>query len=317
MPNYPRRSIRNQVVDHLEVIDSLTYGGREIAPSLPPGNVHYVDTFNGTDTNTGKNWDKSVATMATAIAHADPYDTIVLKGDVREELTASHELFDITIIGAGTRPRHANSGYEGASVWRPPASPTTATPLLKVRAQGWRFRNILFDCPVDAAGVYLERNAVDGVANGEYDASHAEFLGCRFESGLVGIQNAGGAGFVNVEDCRFYRLSGAGAAGIKCTSTAAAIPLNWQVRNNHFAHNASHILSSMSYSEIIDNIFGRFTATLAVDLYNQPSVGQGEYNIITSNYLSGSYGAAAYPAGSNNEWAGNQNVAGITTADPT
>lgn len=312
-----RRRTRDQVIDRLDIVDSLTFNGRELTQFIEPGNTYCVDTVNGFDTNGGKNWDDALLTMGQALSLAQSYDTILFKGDVREELTGSPLKFDITIVGMGNRPRHANSGYDGASVWRPPASPTAATPLLKVRAQGWRFINILFDCPVDAAGVFLERNAIDGVANGEYDASHAEFIGCRFESGLIGIQNVGGCGYVNVEDCRFYRLSGSGAAGIKCTSTAAAVPLNWQIRNNSFIHNASHILSSMSYSEIVGNVFGRFTATLAIDLDDQPSANQGEYNVITGNYLSGTYGAAAYPAGSNNEWAGNYNVAAQTTADPT
>lgn len=281
------------------------------------GDVWYVDTLNGHASYGGRSWSDAFLTMSAALDAAQTYDTILVRGDVREELTASATKFDITIVGAGNRPRHANSGYAGAAVWRPPASPTAATPLLKVRAQGWTFVNLLFDCPVDAAAIYLERNAIDGVANGEYDPSHASFIGCRFDSGLVGIQNVGGAGYVLVEDCRFYRLSGSGAAGIKCTSTATAVPLNWQIRNNSFIHNASHILSSMSYSEITGNFFGRFTATLSIDIDDQPSANQGEYNIITGNYLSGSYAATAYPPGSNNEWAGNQNVAGITTADPS
>lgn len=315
MPTPARRHERRLSVGELDVTERLLMNGHALGPSVQ-GNTFYLDTMNGSDANDGDSWDAALATMSAALAAAQSYDTIVFRGDVREELAGDPLKFDITIVGGGNRPRHANSGYAGASVWRPPASPTATTPLIKVRAQGWRFINILFDCPVDAAAVYLERNAIDGVAAGEFDPSHAEFIGCRFESGKVGIQNVGGAGFVLVDDCKFYRLTESGGAGIKCTSTATAVPLNWQIRNSHFANNASHILSSMSYSEIVNNIFGRFTATLSVDLYNQPSAGQGEYNVVTGNYLSGTYGATAYPAGSNNEWAGNQNVAGITTSDP-
>lgn len=316
MVNPLRRKLNNLDVNGLNVTGELEFDGRILEPFAAPGNTYFVDTLYGSDANSGENWDASVATMSRALTLAQSYDTIVFKGDVREELTGSHEKFDITIIGAGNRARHANTGYAGASVWRPPASPTATTPLLKVRAQGWRFVNILFDCPVDAAAIYLERNAVDGVANGEYDPSHAEFINCRFESGKVGIQNHGGAGFVRVESCRFYRLTESGGAGIKCTSTGTAVPLNWQIIDNSFMNNASHILSSMSYSEIRGNTFGRFTATLSIDIDDQPSANQGEYNIITGNYLSGTYAATAYPPGSNNEWAGNQNVAGITTSDP-
>ncbi len=310
------RRERNIVADYIDVSRELTINGRPFSPFLLPGNTWYVDTRSGSDGDDGNSWDTALATMSQALTRAASYDTILFKGDVREELTGSPLIFDLTIIGCGNRPRHANTGYDGASVWRPPASPTATTPLLKVRAQGWTFKNILFDCPVDAAAIYLERNAIDGVASGEYDPSHAEFINCRFESGKVGIQNHGGAGFVRVEGCRFYRLTESGGAGIKCTSTGTAVPLNWQIIGNSFMNNASHILSSMSYSEIIGNTFGRFTGTLSIDIDDQPSANQGEYNIITQNYLSGTYGATAYPPGSNNEWGGNYGVAGVTSSDP-
>lgn len=278
----------------------------------------FVDTVNGVSGNDGSSWDKAFVTMAAALSAVQTGGTVYFRGDVREELTGSNLKFDVSIIGAAV-PHHADvpgTGYHpGASVWRPPSSPTATTPLLKVRGRGWRFENILFDCPVDAAAVYLERNASAGTS--EYDSSHAVFVNCRFDSGKVGIENAGGASFVTVDGCKFYRLTESGGAGIKCTSTSVAVPLNWIIKNCHFANNASHILSSMSYSTIWNNIFGRFTATLSIDIDDQPSANQGEYNVITGNYLSGSYGATAYPPGSNNEWAGNENVAARTTADPS
>ncbi len=283
-----------------------------------PSQSYFVDTVNGLDTNDGKSWATAFKTMAAALTAVATNGRIYFRGDVREELTGSNLKFDVTIIGCGNRPHHPDlpsaGANPGAACWRPPASPTTATPLLKVRGRGWRFINIMFDCPVDAAAVKLERNALSDAA--EFDASHAEFIGCRFDSGLIGIENNGGCGFVMVEGCRFMRLTETGGAGIKCTGTAVAAPLNWDIHDCIFMNNASHILSSMSYSNLYRNQFGRFTATLSVDLYNQPSAGQGEYNIITENYLSGTYNAATYPAGSNNEWAGNQNVAGQTTVDP-
>ncbi len=281
------------------------------------GNHWFVDTERGN--GNGKKRGRAFSTMAQALSVVGSGDVIYVTGDVREELSATNLAFDVTIVGTNNNPHHADlpaTGYRsGASVWRPPASPTAATPLIKVRGRGWKFVNLLFDCPVDAAAVYLERNALSGTS--EYDASHAQFINCRFDSGKVGIENAGGAGYVLVDGCRFYRLTETGGAGIKCTSTSVAVPLNWKIQNSHFANNASHILSSMSYSLIKGNDFGRFTATLSIDIDDQPSANQGEYNIITGNYLSGSFAATAYPPGSNNEWAGNQNVAGVTTADPS
>jgi hypothetical protein len=284
------------------------------------GNYWFVDTERGSDGNTGKSRSKAFSTMSKALSVAGTSDVVFLTGDCREELTGSNLVFDLTIVGCGNSPHHPDlpaTGYRsGAATWRPPASPTAATPLIKVRGRGWRFVNILFDAPVDAAAIYLERNASSGTD--EYDGSHASILGCRFDAGKVGIENAGGCGFTTVKGNFFRGLSESGGAGIKCTSTSVAVPLAWTIEDNRFANNASHILSSMSYSTIKGNTFGRFTATLSVDIDDQPSANQGEYNVIWGNYLSGTYGATAYPPGSNNEWAGNFNslTGGVTADDP-
>jgi hypothetical protein len=288
------------------------------------GRVWYVDAKVGGDGNTGRRRDRPLLTMSKAFTLVDSGDTIVFRGKVREELTTPAGVFDVTVIGAANRPRHADDHSEDSSpgrgsssaTWAPPASPTTATSLCIVQQQGWRFQNILFDCPVDAAALRLNRDAASG--DSERDASHTSVYGCRFTSGLIGIQNAGGASFCHVAGNVFHLLTESGGAGVKCTSTSVAVPLTWLIEDNHFHNNASHILSSMSYSTIRNNIFGRFTATLSIDIDDQPSANQGEYNVITNNYLSGTYGATAYPPGSNNEWAGNYNslTGGVTADDP-
>ena len=268
----------------------------------------------------GKSDDRPFQTLEEALAACNTGDRIFITGNIREEgLICSNLKFDVHIIGVGGQhhPDQPTSAYHpGGAVIRPPASPTATTALLTVRGRGWQFHNIMFDCPVDDAAIDLVRNAsADG---SEYDASHAIIRDCRFTDGLIGIKNDGGCGFVRVVNNRFQRLTESGGAGIKCTSTSVAVPLNWVIEENEFHNNASHILSSMSYSTIRRNTFGRFTATLAVDLYDQPSAGQGEYNVIYNNYLSGTYQATNYPAGSNNEWGGNFNSlsGGVTAADP-
>jgi hypothetical protein len=305
-------------------------GGRQLFPMFPVvGREWFLNAGSGaaSDDGTGgaaagdgRSWRTARRTMASIFT--DPLfssgDVIFAIGKIREELTAPAGIHGVKIIGASST-RHpdghtSNNGYVG-SAWVPPASPTAATPLLTLIQQGWEVHNMLFDCPVDAAAVKLNRDA--GAGDDERDAGHAKFINCRFDSGKVGIENAGGAGFVTVRGCQFYRLTESGGAGIKCTSTSVAVPLNWRIEDNHFANNASHILSSMSYSLIRRNIFGRFTATLSIDIDDQPSANQGEYNVLTENYLTGTYSATAYPPGSNNEWAGNQGVAGVTTADPS
>lgn len=287
----------------------------------------FVDTFNGASGANGYSWDTALATMAAALDKAETHDRIYFVGDVREEISIStitdlNLKFDVSIVGCGglhhpDQPGTAPNLYDyGAAMWRPPASPTAGADLLNVYGRGWQFANIAFDCPVDGAAVKLHRNASSGTD--EYDAGHARFYGCRFDAGLYGIENAGGCGFTKVVGCDFRGLTETGGAGIVCTSTSVAVPLRWDIEDSRFHNNASHILSSMSYSTIKGNAFGRFTATLSIDIDDQPSANQGEYNVIFGNYLSGTYGATAYPPGSNNEWGGNYNSlsGGVTAADP-
>jgi len=268
----------------------------------------------------GRSQDYPLSTLAAALSASQTGDVILIHGNIREEVTQSNLKFDQKIVGVGGQhhPDQPTSSYHpGASAIRPPSSPTATTALVTVRGRGTEFHNIMFDCPVDDAAIDLVRNALSDES--EYDSSHAIIENCRFTDGLIGIKNDGGASFVRVGNSRFQRLTESGGAGIKCTSTGVAVPLNWVIGPfNHFHNNASHILSSMSYSTIHDNIFGRFTATLSIDIDDQPSPNQGEYNVITRNHLSGTYGATAYPPGSNNEWGGNFNSlsGGVTAADP-
>jgi len=265
------------------------------------GKHWFVDTINGLDGNKGTSADRPFKTMAKAISLAGTSDVIFFRGDVREEITGSNLVFDLTIVGCGTRPHHADlpaTGYHtGAAAWRPPAVESGTTPLLTVRGRGWRFINILFDAPSDAAAVKLETNALTGTS--EYSAGHAHFVGCRFDGGLTGIEDAGGAGFVTVENCDFRGLTN----GITCSSTAVAIPLRWNVVGNNFHDNTNHLISSASRWTIKDNVFGKFTTESINTIFN---TAQGEYNVLTGNVFSGDVDTAeGYTGDTTDTWAGN------------
>ena len=268
------------------------------------GKSYYVDTFNGGTANDGLSWRTSLSTMAAALTLAQTGDTIFFRGNVREEIVGSNLKFDITIVGVGGlhHPDQPAAGYDyGSATWRPPASPTAATPLLKVRGRGWRFVNIFFDCPVDSAAVYLERNALSDVS--EYDASHAVFSGCRFVDGKWAIQDVGGCYNVTVKDCQFKAFT---TAAIANTSTAVANPLNWHIINNEFPANTSdfgnvtHIDSPLNCANIRGNIFGTVRSTgIYVDLTG------GNTNIVSENVLAGVYNTSDYVGGTSDFWLGN------------
>lgn len=296
------RELRTQVADIHQA------RGRGVGASW------YVDTFHGNDDNNdGSSWDSAFATMAAALTGAATLDTIYFRGDVREEIVGSNLKFDITIIGCGSlhHPDQPTAAYDPASAtWRPPTSPTAATALLEVRGRGWTFVNIFFDCPVDAAAVKLKRNALSGAS--EFDASHANFVGCRFVDGKYGIEDSGGCYHITVEDCQFKAMT---TAAIANTSTAVANPLGWQIVGNKFPSNvggfgnASHIIAALNCAIIRDNIFGTVTSTAKyVDLTG------GNGNVLTENILGGLYDTSDYVSGTGDLWYQNSSVVKAVTS---
>lgn len=274
---------------------------------------YYVDTVNGNDGYSGQNWGQAFKTMGAALSAVETGGKVFFRGDVREELTGSNLKFDVTIIGAGSlhHPDLPSASYHpGSSTWRAPASPTTATPLLKVRGRGWKFVNVFFDCPVDAAAVSLERNALATTA--EFDASHASFVNCRFVDGKYGIEDAGGCYNVTVQECEFKAFT---TAAIANTSTAVAQPLNWKIVNCLFPANVSdfgnvtHIDAPFNSAVIKGNIFGTVRSTaLYIDLTG------GNGNIVVENILGGVYDTTDYVPGTGDIWLQNRVAVKATTA---
>lgn len=292
-----------------------------VGPALA-GNDWFVDAQRGSDTADGRNPAAPMKTITAVLAKCFSGDTIYVVGNVTEEITASNLLEDISIIGVGNRPRHADKArdfatyptYKGISgcSWRQAASHGATTPLLKIRGQGWHIENILFVPPSDAAAIYLDRNALSNVS--EYDASHAEIVDCRF---------AGGQNAIDVTDCFNVHLKGntfqdATAAAITSTGQGVAQPLMPLIEDNEFNNNDTHISVAYSRGTIKHNTFGKFT-TLSIDL-TDGGAGGGGNNVVWGNYLFGTYSAVGgyVVAAASDEWGGNFNVltGGVTAADP-
>lgn len=217
------------------------------------GRRWYIDTVNGSDSNDGTSPGTPFQTITKAFTVIDSHDSIYFVGKIREQVTAPLGVYGVSIIGADTSPRH-----DLAASWVPPASPTAATPLLRLREQGWVLSNFLMQGHTDAAAVELRRreDATDP------DASHAQFLGMRFDGGLAGIDNNGGCGFLTIAGCLFRGQVGAGGAAYRVTSTTIAVPLDVLIRGNRFLNNQSHIIGPFSYGVIDFNRFATATATV-------------------------------------------------------
>lgn len=246
------------------------------------GRVWYVDALNGSTTGNGRKWANAFSTMAAAFAVLRSGDTIYFRGKIREQLTTPVQVFDVTIIGAGNRPRHADAepaptGGSSANTWTTPASGATTNPLVKVLQQGWRFENILFAGPSDHACVLLFRDA--GSGNSERDASHAEFINCRFASGQDGIEQSGGCGHVLVQDCFFTSLTG---VAIKHTGGAGVgFPIRWVLKDNRFNSCPSIMTAVAAQDYLIQGNTFLFAAgaTLGFDFTG------GARNAVVGNYF--------------------------------
>jgi len=256
---------------------TLTVGGTALSLA-PKGSVYYVDALNGSNSNDGLSWAAPKLTMAAALALVGSGDTIYFTGKIREQLSTPVQVFDVTIIGAGNRPRHADAepdpvGGSSANTWTVPAADPATAPLLIVRQQGWRFVNILFAGPTDAACVQLLRDG--GTGDDERDASHAEFINCRFASGQDGIEQSGGVGHVGVYNCFFTSLTG---TAIKHT-TGAGIghPIRWVIENNRFTGNANIMTAVAAQDYVIRNNAFMTTTTLTFDFSG------GARNVVTGN----------------------------------
>ena len=291
-------------------------GGVPVLPQIgvsPWAKVWYVDGNLGSDGYRGNTPRQPLLTMAKAFALVGSGDVIYFRGNITEQISTTAGIFDVTIIGAHST-RHAdahtsNNGYV-ASTWKAPSSPASATPLLTIRQQGWKLYNILFDGPSDAAAVQLFRDGGSGDA--EDDASHAKIMACKFVAGQNHIEFKGGLSQCEIYDNLFF-----GATGSSFLETVGAgIGTNnyHRIKRNDFHANETCIDMALNSATIKDNVFGLRSGSAAyIDLSG------GASNVVTNNYLAGTYSnAGGYTAGTNDEWAGNYNVlsGGVTAADP-
>lgn len=254
---------------------------------VSPAKTYWVDANDGSDSNGGLAPDAAFLTMAKAFSVIASGDTIYFSGKIREQITTPVQVFNVTVIGVGTRPRHADSTPAGGEInsntWTTPLSAAAATPLVKVLQQGWVFENILFAGPTDAASILLYRDA--GAGDLERDASHAVIAGCRFASGQDGVEQSGGCYNVVIQDNEFDDLTG---FCIKNTAGAAVTAsYRWKILRNRFSKCANWIGAwNGNTFEINDNHISQITTEL-IDLSGGTGFNQilrNSFDIASANF---------------------------------
>jgi hypothetical protein len=277
------------------------------------GDTLYVDA-SASSSGDGKSWDTAFTTMQEAFNVLVGGETIFFTGKITEQLVTPVQIFDVTVVGAGNRPRHADSTPSGgntyAAQWAPPASgATVGGATVQVLQQGWAFENILFTMEsATAPGINLVRNAASG--NSERDASHAIIRGCKFAGAGLAIR-FGVAGtyteIVNnvlIEDNDFFQNTTA-------ISESSALQIYAQIIGNRFQRCTNDIVLAASHARILNN-----TMSLAPTASIVISGGTGSSQV-HGNFLPGTYAnGSLYAPGTNDNWNGNAASTGYTAAVP-
>ena len=277
------------------------------------GKVYFFDGSRSANGN-GESWSDAANSMSSLFSKLVGGETIYVAGRIAEQLVTPVQVFDVSIVGVGNRPRHADSTPSGgntyASQWAG-GGLVAAQANVRVLQQGWKFENILFSMvDSNAAGIEIVRDA--GAGNAERDASHTHVVGCKFAGAGVGIRCGVAGTFTEIPN----HVVVEGNVFIDNTFgiRGAIQGQRWSIKYNEFQANTNHIVCPLGASFIYENVFGSFTT----DSIELPG-GQG-LNVVTKNYLSGTYSSAGgyTVANANDEWAGNWNTiaGGITVSDP-
>lgn len=294
------------------------FGGMPVASSLLTQKL--FSTPSGTPQAKGRAWfvdpsyggngdgtspKQAFSTMAQAFSAVNSGDIIYFVGKITEQLITPVQKFDVSVIGCGNRPRHADAAPAGgnwaAATWAAPATPTASTALVRVLQQGWTFANILFAGSAGCASINLVRNT--GSGDDERDASHTTIIGCRF-AGVASTDTGikfGGTSFTEIVNNTLIKGNDFQGCATGIGEHSAGLQFRMQLKDNVFQSNTNHVTLGGYNALITGNMFGLWTTT-GVNLTG----GTGS-NIVSGNYLWGDYSTASnhYVSGTGDEWGGN------------
>lgn len=250
----------------------------------------YVNSYTGSNTYNGRSPATAYATIAQAVAAANNGEVIGIFGVFRENVTARLGLQDVTIIGQGSQvPRQATSGgvaNGGGATWLSPTTVTNTADLLVIKGQGWTIQNVYFNNSATGAADVLLLRSGTGDPPADPDASHANFVNCRFTGANIGIEDEGGCAFVHIDQCEFFNFAGASDCAIKNTSASIAAPLRWVITNSAFWGNVDHIIAPANKWTIKGCTFdGAATVTIDFTGGTAPNiVQQNAFAITAANF---------------------------------
>ena len=244
------------------------------------GKTYFVDSTNGSDGNKGLNNTKPFKTLTKAFATVTHYDTILLSGG--------------NFTGNYTTPANADAafvtvrgfriGSYGLSTWM--GATTASSPIIDVKARGWTFSDIEFDCPTAAGALNLNKSNDGTTDRPDFCTIHNNI----FTTGKFGIVCDGGGTHVHIHHNKFDQLTTSGAFAIIVDNTDHQIPAFWVVEDNIFATSLNHIGPANASQGWSESMFRRNVhqsdgvatdATTILDI----RAGSGGGNMIIDNYF--------------------------------
>ena len=292
--------------------DKLIINGMQVsALANPGGKAYFVDGDNGSDTQSGRSWNKATATIAQAVSLASANDSIyVLAKDMAAGATDPESYAETVTIPAGKSRLRLIGVSNGATQGGLPQMKIGAgsTAMLTVRAPGVLIDGIGFNgASSTGGGILLDDDASTKSAFG-VTVRGCHFKNCKGHStngtlgGGVTWAAAGGAWQVLIENNEFY----GNLAGVVLVGTSSSRPKDVTIRKNRFGAGAATDVDVYIYGAggsafndvaIYDNQFTTVLPAKAsgsvVRYMDLTGVASG---IVANNYFAGIYTTAGFGA---------------------
>lgn len=276
------------------------------------GKHRFIDSANGSNANDGTGPDTAWETLTYAFAQAASYETFHLAGGGYTgnfTTPANAEASFVSVIGF---PAHPN----GLATYVAPSN--HSSPIIDLKARGWSFSYIEFDCPTNAAAINMNKSQ-DG------STDRPDFMtveNCIFTTGKYGIMVDGGNTYATIRNCRFDQMTTTGAHAIIVDNTDFHLPQHWLVENNQFMTNVNHIGPSGAGK-------GWMNSTFRGNVFLKEGIGQntttildirdagGGGNMVVDNYFDlakgGFTGSTTVRGNTSDVAAGNHFIDGVQT----
>lgn len=289
---------------------------------LGPATVFFVDANSGLSASgDGLSWERAFLTISEAMTAVGNLGTrgrgiiFVAPGgyteDIQTPLNADGPFGQLIAVSP--------TSISGGAAWL--ASTAAATPVITVRARGWRISGFEIDSPTGAAAILLQRNLGNTLRSDWTEIDH-NLIGAT-TTGKYGVEFEGAGKNIHIHHNDFELIQAANGAAIFCDTTPVALPLLCIIEDNDFRENVSHIRMGGSWgfnaAIIRRNHFqgiGDQTPTYVINIAGGRNnlVHDNFLGITTANYDDNTDGMCQ--PGTNDVWVGNKVLEGIMDENP-